>query len=212
MAAEDLSKGAQDKVKIQCDYCGEINDVVWRDYYVRKDYGKYACKKCRLRKASETTLEDRQNNLYSRAKEFCDKYKYIIVTPKEEIRCADDRVDYICPKHGIHNVKIYNLITNHRCIDCMHEIGAANHRLDIDYMMDYFESYDTKWLNPEDYINSTAKNLTVVCPDCGQPFTTSFFAFRKHGWQRCPDCSNLESKGEHEVRTYLEKNNISFIP
>lgn len=207
-----MSKGAQDKVKIQCDYCGEINDVVWRDYYVRKDYGKYACKKCRLRKASETTLKDRRDSLYSRAKEFCDKYGYTLITPKEEISNADDRVNYICPKHGNHNTKIYTLITGHRCIDCMYEIGAANQRLDIDYMMDYFESYDTQWLNPQDYINSTTKNLTVICPDCGQPYTTSFFAFRKHGWQRCPDCSNLESKGEHEVRTYLEKNGISFIP
>ena len=75
--AEDLSKGAGDIVKVQCDYCGDINDVVWRDYYARKDYGKYACKKCRLWKASETTLKDRQDSLYNRAKEFCDKYEYI---------------------------------------------------------------------------------------------------------------------------------------
>lgn len=72
----DLTKGAKEIVKVQCDYCGKIHDTVWRDYYVRKDYGKYACKKCRLKKASETTLESRRLNLYNRAKEFCDKYDY----------------------------------------------------------------------------------------------------------------------------------------
>lgn len=209
---KDLSKGAKCKVKVQCDYCGEIHDTLWRDYYVRKDYGKYACKKCRLKKASESTLENRRNDLYDRAKSFCDEYGYVIMTPKGKIMTADTRVDYLCPKHGLHNTKIYTLITRHRCVDCMHEIGGYNQKLSIDEIMDYVEEHGSKWFNPEAYTRTTDKNMEVICPDCGERFTTSFFAFRKQDGQRCPDCSNIESKGEFEVRSYLEKHNVPFIP
>ena len=186
--------------------------MIWRDYYSRMGYGKIACTHCRLKKASENTLKDRQESLYSRAVEFCNECGYKLLTPKEKIFTSDTRVDYLCPIHGIHNVKIYTLITKHRCIDCMHEIGGNNQRLDIDDIVDYINECGSTLLNPSDYTRSTDKNLWVICPECGEKFITSFFSFRKHGGQRCPECTNLESHGERRVREWLENNNISFIP
>ena len=49
---EDLSNGSHARVKLKCDYCGEIVLVEWRDYLRYKD-DKYACKKCRQKKTSE---------------------------------------------------------------------------------------------------------------------------------------------------------------
>lgn len=199
-------------VKVQCDYCGSIHDTLWRDYYVRKDYGKYACTNCRLKKAQETTLELRRNDLYSRAKEFCDENHYIILTPKEEIYNSNSRVDYLCPEHGIHNVKIYSLITKHKCIDCIHKSHSDNNRLPIEEVCLYFEEHGSKLLNPNDYTRSIDKNLRVICPECGGEFITSHFSFKKYDGQRCPDCANAESQGEHKIRQYLESHNIHFIP
>lgn len=209
---DDLSNGSQSYVKVQCDYCMEIHDTLWRDYYVRKEYGKYACANCRLKKASESTLNKRRDDLYGRAKAFCDEYGYEILTPKEEIITADTKVDYLCPKHGVHKTKVYTLITRHRCVDCMHEIGGNNMRLNIDDIIDYIEDRDSKWLNPGDYTKTTDKNMRVICPECGEEFTTSFFSFRKGDGQRCPDCTNIESRGEFQVRQYLESHNFQFIP
>lgn len=211
VAAGDLSKGAKAYVKVQCDYCMEIHDTLWRDYYIRKSYGKYACTNCRLKKASETTLESRRNNLYCRAKAFCDEYGYTILTPIEEIANANTRINYLCPKHGLHNTKIYTLITRHRCIDCIHEDGADNLRLSVDEIIDYVEDHDSKWINPYDYSKTTDKNMKIICPECREEFTTSFFAFRKRNGQRCPDCTSIESRGEYKVRQFLEAHGFNYV-
>ena len=46
---EDLTPGLHIKVKVRCDYCGKVVDVVWRDY-VKRSNSKNACKNCRLKK------------------------------------------------------------------------------------------------------------------------------------------------------------------
>lgn len=94
----------------------------------------------------------------------------------------------------------------------MHELGGENQKLDINEIINYIEEHGSKLLNPQDYTKSTDKNLSVICPDCGEKFLTSFYSFQKHNGQKCPDCTNIESKGESEVRKYLEANNIDFNP
>lgn len=208
--AEDLTKGDHQKVKVQCDYCGEIHDVIWKDYYKRRNQKKYACNNCRLKKASESTQQERRENLYERAKQFCDDNDYILLTPKENILNSETRVDYQCKKHGVHNVKLYSLISGHKCNECMQECKQLNKRIPINNIISYIEEHGSKLLNPEDYSKSTDKNLKVICPECGKTFSTSFFSFRKAKGQRCPDCSKIESKGELIVRKYLESHNILF--
>ena len=40
--AEDLSPGSHQKVKVLCDYCGNVIDVVWKDYIEYKEAGAQA--------------------------------------------------------------------------------------------------------------------------------------------------------------------------
>ena len=54
--AEDLSVGSHKKVKVLCDYCGDIVDVVWKDYVKYKDK-RYSCCKCRQKKTSEKNIK-----------------------------------------------------------------------------------------------------------------------------------------------------------
>ena len=56
--AEDLSKGSHIKVLVECDYCGDVIEVVWKDYLKYKGE-KYACGHCRQTKTSEKTLRQR---------------------------------------------------------------------------------------------------------------------------------------------------------
>lgn len=165
---------------MQCDYCGDIKDVAWKDYNCYKD-NAYACLRCRQTKTSSKSLIERQKSLYDRALAFCNQQGYSLECKPEDIHNADTRVNYICPKHGLHNVKIYNLITGHCCVDCKHEENADNARHDPDFIEAELQKYGATLLNKEDYKNSTTKNLRVLCPECGEEFTTSYYAFMKHG-------------------------------
>lgn len=207
--AEHLTPGSHAMVQVKCDYCGKISNVVWKDYIVRSD-NKNACKNCRLKKASETTLKMRQDSLYSRALSFCDTKGYKLLTYKTHIQDSSTYVQYECPKHGCHSTKIYALISGHGCVECQYEENALKSRHPADYVEDVFKNYGTTLLNKKDYLKWSLKNLRAICPACGKEFLTSFGAFVQHNGQCCPECSASESRGEREIRYILEGNYIKF--
>ena len=207
--AEDLSLGSHVKVKVKCDYCGKITEVVWKDYVARSNE-KQACKDCRLKKASETTLSQRQDSLYSRALSFCNIKGYKLLTPKEHIQDSNTYVKYYCPRHGEHLTKIYSLILKHGCIECQYEDNALKSRHPVDYVESVFKDYGVVLINKKEYLRWDLKNLRAICPECGEEFSTSFGAFVKHHGQCCPECSMSESRGEREIRHVLENSYINF--
>ena len=207
--AEDLTPGSHVKVLVKCDYCGKITSVIWKDYVVRSN-NKNACKNCRLKKASENTLKERQNSLYLRAMSFCDIKGYELLTNKEDIYDSNTYVKYNCPKHGEHTTKIYALVLGHGCMECQYEENASKSRHPVDYVESVFSNYGATLLNKNDYLKCDLKNLLVICPECGKKFLTSFGAFTKRNGQCCPECSMSESRGEREIRNVLENNHIDF--
>ena len=85
-------------------------------------------------------------------------------------------------------------------------------RHDKDFVEQEILKYGSTLLNKNEYIGCMDKNLKITCPDCGKVFITSYYAFMKHNGQRCPECTNVESHGEYEVRMFLEQNGINYIP
>ena len=209
VAVEDLTPGTHAKVQVKCDYCGKIVNVVWKDYVARNN-GKYACKNCRLKKASETTLRQRQESLHSRAMAFCNIKGYELLTPKAHIQNSSSYVKYNCPRHGEHVTKIYALISGHGCKECQYEENALKSRHPADYVEKVFNDYGVSLLNKDEYLKWDLKNLRAICPECGKEFLTSFGAFSKQCGQCCPECSASESRGEREIRHALEDNYIDF--
>lgn len=207
--AEDLTPGSHVRVQIKCDYCGKNVDVVWKDY-IGHSNGKDACKSCRLKKASETTLRKRQDSLYSRALAFCNIKGYVLLTPKENICDSNTYVRYNCPRHGEQLTKIYALVSKHGCIECQYEDNALKNRHSVDYVEDVFNDYGVTLINKEEYLRWDLKNLRAICPECGKEFLTSFGSFVKQHGQCCPECSASESRGEREIRHILENNYINF--
>lgn len=204
--AENLSIGCSKKVLVMCDYCNEIIQVRWKDYYNYKG-DKYSCQKCRQIKTSEKNLNARQKSLYDRALEFCNSKGYILLTDIKDIKTSDTKVHYMCSKHGTHETKIYSLINKHGCPICQYEAA----KLKPDDIERTFNMYHIKLLNKNDYIDYKTKNLNVVCPECGKVFITSYNSFITNHGQCCPSCSKSESVGERKIRKYLEKNKIKFI-
>lgn len=206
---EDLTPGSHVMVKVRCDYCGKNTDVMWKDYVSRRNE-KNACKNCRLKKVSENTLKQRQDSLYSRALKFCNTKGYELLTPRENIQDSNTYVKYNCPRHGEHSAKIYAIISGHGCVECQYEENAIKSRHPANYIENVFNDYGTTLVNKEEYLNYNAKNLRVICPECGKEFLTSFGAFIKHHGQCCPECSMSESRGEREIRHVLEDSHINF--
>ena len=60
----ELPKGSKTKVDVECDYCGKIISVAYRDY-VKYRFDKYSCKHCRQRK--------QVNIIYNSARIICIK-------------------------------------------------------------------------------------------------------------------------------------------
>ena len=98
--AEHLTKGSHIKVKVRCDFCNKIIDVVWKDY-LRNKGNKYACSSCRQTKTSENSLYDRQFDLYNKALDFCNEKHYVLLCNPTDILNSNTIVKYYCPKHGI---------------------------------------------------------------------------------------------------------------
>jgi very-short-patch-repair endonuclease len=120
-------------------------------------------------------------------------------------------VEFICPKHGKQKMILDNLLRGHKCIECSYEERGINLRHDVQYVINYIESVNgNKLLNPEDYKDTTIRNLNIRC-SCGNIFTTSFSNYSKHGVNTCYSCSCKESDGEQCIRKFLETNYIEFI-
>ena len=205
----DLISGSHIKVNVKCDYCGKVIQVAYRDY-IKYKFDKYSCQKCRQQKTSEYNLKTRQRNLYNRAINFCKEKGYELITNQDEIFNSDTRVLYKCPKHGVHETKIYTLITEHECINCAIEHNTEQSKKTPDMVYNEFKKYGGILLNKEDYLGWNYKNLKVICPECKEIFTTSYCAFTHRNGQVCSKCSSRISKGERKIKDILEKNNVDF--
>lgn len=207
--AEDLTKGSNKKVDVECDYCGKIIKVVYRDYLHYK-FDKYSCASCRQKKTSEYNLTERQTYLYDNTLAVCNDKGYTLLTPKSEIKNSETRIKYMCPKHGVHETKIYTLMLGHGCIECGVEKNHEMSRKSPDEVYNDFKKNGGELLNKEDYKGWNYKNLKVICPLCKEVFVTSYNAFMHRDGQLCPKCASNISKHEYIIKQYLENKGISF--
>lgn len=206
---KSLTPGSHYKVDVKCDYCGKIVKVQYKDYLKYK-YDKYSCCECKQMKQSEYTLAKRRSSLYGRAYKTCEKMGYKLLTQPEDIFTSETKVLYECPKHGIHETKIYTLITGHGCIECGIEASHETSRKTPDEVYNDFKNNCGILLNKEDYKNWNHKNLKVICASCGDVFVTSYNSFMQHNGQLCSKCANNISKHEYIIKRYLESHNIRF--
>lgn len=162
-------------------------------------------------KKYSTSLKERQNSLYCRAKEVCDEKGYTLVSKLEEIKNNTTYMKYLCPVHGEQSMRISNLINGRNCPKCAEDIKRKKFNLPLEEVERRIKNGGGILLNKEDYINNDKKNLKILCPECKTPFITSLQKFTQHGSQVCSKCSGSESIGEKKIRHYLEDHKINFI-
>lgn len=208
---EDLSKGSHDKIKYQCDFCGQEFSANYNNYMRRNNKTIDTCKYCKGQKNAIITLEDRQESLYNRVKQRCDELHYDLLTPKNSISGNESRIKYKCPKHGVFDMKIANFLIGKKCPQCYRDVSSEKYRLSKEEVVQRIKDCGGEVINADEYINQSEKNLKIKCPDCGEIFVTSLCRFTQHGGQVCEKCrKSSESIGEKKIRYYLERNNINF--
>ena len=157
--AEDLSHSATAIVKVICDYCGEEYDVAWYHYVESKNKNqKNACYNCRHVKRYENDLVKRQKNLYSKALEICNRKGYVLVSKEKEIKNNNTYIEFICPIHGKHKMRINNLINGKECPKC-NGSGRVYMR-----QQTIFGTTNVQTTCPE--CNGKGKVVTKKCPHC----------------------------------------------
>lgn len=211
--AEDLYSGSHQKVRVICDYCGKEYEVEFRNYIKVINNGEQnACDQCKSIKSWDKSLLERQEKLYNIVQQICEEEGYILLTEKQEIKNNDSYIEYICPFHGLHQMKISNFRSGKRCPECGRNKLRTIFQLSNEEVKNRINNCGGVWINELEYKNMYEKNLIILCPECGKPFKTSLSLFTEHGGQLCDDCSNQRSVGETKIKKYLENNKIIFIP
>ena len=201
---EDLPSHSSVRIKVKCDDCGIVYKMSWAGYY--KSYKKHLndlqniCPECKKKR--------RQESLYTKALKVCEKKSYTLLSKQEDIINNITYVDYLCPIHGKHSMRIASLISGKSCPDCVILNNSEKFRLSSNEVESRIKECGGVLLNKEDYKNQTEKNLIVKCPECGIPCTTSLRSFTQHGGQLCDNCSNNVSLGEKRIKYYLKDNKI----
>lgn len=100
---------------------------------------------------------------------------YTPICDFKDFHTCESKVRYICPKHGEKETSYHLLVKNHSgCRECGNDLIGQRLRRSIEEVKEIIESKNNNiLLNPEDYINTTTKNLRVICGSCGKEHTVS---------------------------------------
>ena len=115
---------------------------------------------------------------------------------------AHSKVKIICKIHGVFNQEPSNHLKGSGCPNCTYNIGNTEKFIKKSSLI-HNNKYDYSLVK----YTQNKKPVKIICPLHGVfEQTPDKHSNRKHG---CPNC-NL-SKGELEIKNFLELNNISFI-
>lgn len=111
ISTSQLSKGSHNKVKIKCDYCGDIFERVYKDYlkFKGKTIDKDCCSDCRPNKRQDNVMADYGVKSIRHVKEVDDKIKatnmklYGVENPFESKEIRDKGIETTFKKFGVDN-------------------------------------------------------------------------------------------------------------
>lgn len=208
---DDLSPHSSKKIKVICDYCGkefatQFATIASGHKIIQKD----ACSACAGKKASEISFVRRKMTYFNSAIEICHSNGYEMITSPESYHDIKMDITFFCPKHGEQTMMLENLLHGHKCKECSYDARADKKRLDKDYINSVLLEKGARWMNQDEYVNCTKRNMRIQCA-CGNEFTTSFVNFKKAGIYRCHLCSKKDSLGEVKIQKFLDEHHVNYV-
>ena len=187
----DLPLKSKQVVKVKCDVCGCVKDVIYCNYnkYTNNGVDTYACENCKGIKIKNTYKTKNSNINYRRFISFCSIYDHIPISTVSDIETTDSCLKFICSKHGIQENSIHRMNVNHNiCKWCSYELMSSKKRKTIEDVKASIESKNNnKLINPHEYVNRKKKNLKIQCGLCNNIFISSYENMMIHSG-RCRDC------------------------
>lgn len=186
-------------ITIICPVHGKFNQVPQN--HVRLRCG---CRKCGRQIAKEKVNKYNTTYFLKHAKKaHGDRYDY------SNTQClnATDKVEIICPAHGMFTQNANQHLQGHGCPKCnfdqMAKDRAMGKELFIDKAKELFgDKYD---YSKVDYINGQ-KNVCLICPTHGEfDVTPNNHLSKKSG---CPICN--QSKLESQLASILDRQNVKY--
>jgi len=173
-----------------CAECTNIQSTPFRNYnnIIRKN-GLYRCKPCSFSWGMDGRNQKSHERLYNVFVDMCKEKDCIPITTLEDFGGVDSYVEYICPKHG-KTQTLMNTISSSGgwCYQCGKEAMAEKQKLSSECVKNIVESKNGNiLLNSNEYLNSSTKNLKVICGSCNRVFTTSLSSINS-GNGRCAEC------------------------
>lgn len=119
----------------------------------------------------------------------------------------NDKIEYVCPDHGMRHSVINDMFTGHACSGC----GAVSRRRGIvealgvspkQNVLDVFAAHGGRIIPHYGSISGTHEMVRATCIDHGS-FETRLYALK--AGSGCPRCSNRISKAEVEIKAWLEQ-------
>lgn len=212
MNIEDLLHNSLAYVYAHCDICGKQQHVKYRSYNYNVDKnGRYVCQSCSIQVRHDRNFIKRRDKHYKRIMDICTEEGYMLLSTIDEVKSCKSYIRYSCPKHGEHLKRVVNFYTGDRCPECAIDNSSIRYKLPTEEVVKRVSGCGGTILNPEEYKNSSTKNLKFICTECGQVFVSSLGVYTNYGGQVCKKCSNLESLGEMRIRHFLENHNVEFM-
>lgn len=121
------------------------------------------------------------------------KYDYSRVKFKN----LHDKIDIICPKHGLFKQIAYDHLDGHGCNKCVIEQSKL---MLSDFIRRSNEIHNFKYDYSKTIINGINSDVTIICPKHGE-FTQNVGTHLKGCG--CPKCGRIISKNEQEIYEYV---------
>lgn len=179
------------KIKVKCNNCQNE----WR-IRVNNLLGGSGCQVCELKKRTKTKdeFQSELNNEYELLSDYVNCQTKVIIKCK---KC-----------NNIWSVKPTHLIHSHsKCPECNKlDRSLKQRKRKEDFIVDLEKVHNSKYKILGEYINARTPIL-CHCNKCNFEWSsTPNSLLNGYG---CPNCN--QSKGEEDIRFFLEKNNISYI-
>lgn len=223
---EDLQKGSNSEIRIQCDNCNKKLKIKWKTYNKYLHSGKYYCVNC----ANE--LFSKKEYIKTRLKNGKSFYEWCIEHNKQDIldrwdydlnKCSPKEINYgtkkkyyfKCPRN-IHKSEshIIKSFTSGQegtmnCKQCNSFAQWGIDNIGKDFLDKYWDYEKNKDIDPYSFDRGSKKQIWVKCQENRNhgSYKTTGKVFVKGC--RCQICKS--SKGEQRIQKYLINNKLSYI-
>ena len=118
-----------------------------------------------------------------------EKYRYVLLTKKEEYKNARTRLNYICPNNHLFHTTWYSFYQGNRCRICGYNITSKILRKDFDDIQKVFKKERYILLTKEEEYNNAQSKLKYIC-QFGHKHSITWGNFQQGN--RCPYCKKLK--------------------